>query len=397
MSSHTEKYKGNIVQKLLFFGILLVAAYGFQKFVITNLFSSAIIGLFAPDEVKNHHPDPTTKAVVEAEFIMDMTGNEVRSEEGKEGGYTKPAGSWVIKAEKLGEEPIEIMPELTFGVFSLFFGFIFAVIATAMLPAPIGYVSNKMEREIEHTIDRIDEQTGDKISREEIERITAANSRDDLTPIEKEFGPVIVNEINDVRQGNRWKRNKLLVTKGLRLYMTRHFAERYSNNVQGFAYGGAAILIVIIGIRGLKFIPPTQPSILLAAIALEFTMLLLLATTLFYTEEEQRMDKLIRDLEESSEGQKYELINLVRTSQQQQRDLASMVDYIQRQTENLQKMADALTGANREYIIQVAQRAVAEYVTKETSIEITEKVIRERIDEAMRQMFGSGPQQIDRG
>lgn len=126
-------------------------------------------------------------------------------------------------------------------------------------------------------------------------------------------------------------------------------------------------------------------------------MLLLLATTLFYTEEEQRMDKLIRDLEESSEGQKYELINLVRTSQQQQRDLASMVDYIQRQTENLQKMADALTGANREYIIQVAQRAVAEYVTKETSIEITEKVIRERIDEAMRQMFGNSPQQIDRG
>ncbi|MBL7986517.1 MAG: hypothetical protein JNJ94_00455 [Chlorobi bacterium] len=397
MSSHTEKYKGNIVQILLFFGILLVAAYGFQKFVITNIFSTAIIGLFAPDEVKNHHPDPTTKAVVEPEFIMDMTGNEVRAEEGKEGGYTKPAGSWVIKAEKLGEEPIEIMPELTFGIFSLFFGFIFAIIATAMLPIPIGYVSNKMEREIEHTIDRIDEQTGDKISREEIERITAASSRDDLTPIEKEFGPVIVNEINDVRQGNKWKRNKLLVTKGLRLYMTRHFAERYSNNVQGFAYGGAAILIVVIGIRGLKFIPPTQPSVLLAAIALEFTMLLLLATTLFYTEEEQRMDKLIRDLEESSEGQKYELINLVRTSQQQQRDLASMVDYIQRQTENLQKMADALTGANREYIIQVAQRAVAEYVTKETSIEITEKVIRERIDEAMRQMFGSGPQQLDRG
>jgi hypothetical protein len=100
------------------------------------------------------------------------------------------------------------------------------------------------------------------------------------------------------------------------------------------------------------------------------------------------MDKLMRNLEESSEGQKYELINLVRTSQQQQRDLAAMVDYIQRQTDNLQRMADALTGANREYIIQVAQRAVAEYVTAETSMEITEKVIREKIDAALGQMFG---------
>jgi hypothetical protein len=205
---------------------------------------------------------------------------------------------------------------------------------------------------------------------------------------------VIVNEIEDVRAANKWKRNKVLVTKGLRLYMTRHFAEKYSNNVQGFAYGGAAILIVVIGIRGLKFIPPTQPSILLAAITLEFTMLTLLAVTLFYTEEEQRMDKLIRNLEESSEGQKFELINLVRTSQQQQRDLASMVDYIQRQTENLQRMADALTGANREYIIQVAQRAVAEYITAETSKEITEKVIREKIDDAMAQMFSPQNRQI---
>ena len=101
------------------------------------------------------------------------------------------------------------------------------------------------------------------------------------------------------------------------------------------------------------------------------------------------MDKLIRDLEESSEGQKFELINLVRTSQQQ-RDLASMVDYIQRQTGDLKRMADALTGANKEYIIQVAQRAVAEYITQERSEEITEKVIRERIEQAMKQMFGGG-------
>jgi hypothetical protein len=382
MSGNNEKYKGNIVQGLLFLGLIAVLAYGFQEFAIRPAFKGAMRSLFAPAEHRHFQGDQ----VASEEFVFDQSGERRTLEKD---GYNKEPGEWIVKAETLGEAPIMIQPWMTFGIFSLFFGFVMAVVVTAMLPRQIGYIANKIEREIVNVVDRIDEQTGDKVSREEIERITAPNSKDDLSPIEKEFGPVIVNEIEDVRAAKRWKRNRLLFTKGLRLYMTRHFAEKYGNNVQGFAYGGAAILIVVIGIRGLKFIPPTQPSILLLAISLEFTMLLLLAITLFYTEEEQRMDKLIRNLEESSEGQKYELINLVRTSQQQQRDLASMVDYIQRQTENLQRMADALTGANREYIIQVAQRAVAEYVTAETSMEITEKVIREKIDAALGQMFGN--------
>jgi len=388
MSSKGGKYSGNIVQYIIFIGIMAVGTYFFQTGPVRMAFKWAIVTFFAPEDIKNtdkvkgdliHTPD----------FILDMSSVE-RKQTGNEEGYSKSAGEWIVKSERMGEEPIHIDPELTFGIVSLFFGFFIAIVITAMMPRQLGYVANKIEREIDATIDRIDEQTGDKISRDEIERITAPNSQDDLTPIEKQFGPVIVNEIEDVRQARGWKRNRLLVTKGLRLYMTRHFAEKYSNNVQGFAYGGAAILIVVIGIRGLKFIPPTQPSILLTAITLEFTMLILLAVTLFYTEEEQRMDKLIRNLEESSEGQKYELISLVRTSQQQQRDMAAMVDYVQRQSDNLQRMADALTGANREYIIQVAQRAVAEYITAETSREITEKVIREKIESAMKQMFGGG-------
>ncbi len=385
MSSQADQFKTNFVAFLIFLGILAASAWVFQTYVITPAFRSAMIGLFAPPEVAAEPHSPNAP-ILHDEFVLDMTSGSGSPEHD----YTKSSGQWIVHTEKLGEDAIIISPWLTFGIFSIFFGFIVATLVTAMFPTSLGYIGNKIRREIHHTINRIDEQTGDKISREEIERITAANSRDDLTAIEKEFGPVIVDEIRDVRNANQWKKKPFMVFKGLRLYMTRHFAEKYSNNVQGFAYGGAAILIVVIGIRGLKFIPPTQPSILLAAITLEFTMLMLLAVTLFYTEEEQRMDKLIRDLEESSEGQKFELINLVRTSQQQQRDLASMVDYIQRQTGDLKRMADALTGANKEYIIQVAQKAVAEYITKERSEEITEKVIRERIEDAMRQMFSGG-------
>lgn len=385
MSTAGEKYKGNPIQVLLFLGLLGLATWAFQEFIIKKAFRTAMVSLFATPSAREQAAKGADPIVTE-DFILDMSSKE--SKVNKDGqGYEKDGGEWIIKTERLGEEPIHIQPWVTFGIFSLFFGFIMSTLITSMFPRALGYVANKIEREIDNTIDRIDEQTGDKISREEIERITAASSHDDLSPIEKQFGPVIVSEIEDVRNARKWQRNRILAFKGLRLYMTRHFAEKYSNNVQGFAYGGAAILIVVIGIRGLKFIPPTQPSILLAAITLEFSMLVLLAVTLFYTEEEQRMDKLMRNLEESSEGQKYELINLVRTSQQQQRDLAAMVDYIQRQTDNLQRMADALTGANREYIIQVAQRAVAEYITAETSREITEKVIREKVNEALSTMF----------
>lgn len=388
MSAHAEKYKGNFAQFLVFLLVLGAAFYAIQTWAITPAFQKAIVSLFgegAKEVTPNLYVNEKTG------FILDMTDVEKHEEEGKDGTYNKPAGEWVVKGEALGEHPIAIQPWLTFGVLSMFIAFIIAVIVTTMMPRQIGYIANKIEREIAHTIDKIDEQTGDKLSREEIERITAPGSKDDLTPIARQFGPVIVNEIEDVRAARAWQRSgHIPFMKGLNLYMTRHFAEKYANNVQGFAYGGAALLIIIIGIRGLKFIPATQPSILLTSITLEFSMLALLAITLYYTEEEQRMDKLIRDLEESSEGQKYELINLVRTSQQQQRDLASMVDYIQRQTDNLQRMADALTGANKDYIIQVAQRAVAEYVTKEASMEITEKVIREKVDQAMRQLFSGG-------
>ncbi len=385
MSSTAQQHKASPIALILFLAVTLFAAYLFQNLVMKPAFRTTMISLFAPIEVQS---EPQGALIANDEFLLDMSDGTGDPELD----YAKGSGDWVVRAEKLGEDAIIIQPYVTFGVFSIFFGFIIGVIVTAMIPG-VGYVHRKINREIDHTIDRIDEQTGDKISRDEIERISAANAKDDLTAIEKEFGPVVVDEIEDVREARKWRKAPFLVFKGLRLYMKRHFSEKYSNNVQGFAYGGAAILIVIIGIRGLKFIPPTQPSILLAAITLEFAMLMLLAVTLFYTEEEQRMDRLIRDLEESSEGQKFELINLVRTSQQQQRDLASMVDYIQVQTGDLKRMADALTGANKEYIIQVAQRAVAEYITQERSEEITERVIRERIESAMKQMFSGNSDQ----
>lgn len=69
-------------------------------------------------------------------------------------------------------------------------------------------------------------------------------------------------------------------------FMRRYFAHRYSNDVSGLAYMGAAMLIAVIGLRGLKIIPPTQPTPVLSAISLEFCLLMLLGITLYFTPEE---------------------------------------------------------------------------------------------------------------
>jgi len=83
------------------------------------------------------------------------------------------------------------------------------------------------------------------------------------------FSDFVVQEIHDTISGQEWEKNQFSIFKAMRLYMSHHFTESYANTVTGLAYFGAAILIIIIGIRGLKFIPATRPSLILGAIFLE--------------------------------------------------------------------------------------------------------------------------------
>ena len=50
---------------------------------------------------------------------------------------------------------------------------------------------------------------------------------------------------------------------------------------------GAAVLIIVIGIRGLKFLPATDPSVVLAALGLEFMLLITYASILMYGRTEE--------------------------------------------------------------------------------------------------------------
>jgi hypothetical protein len=69
--------------------------------------------------------------------------------------------------------------------------------------------------------------------------------------------------------------------------MREYFTDRYSNAILGLVYIGAAILIIVIGIRGLKFLPATDPSVVLGALGLEFMLLITYAVVLMYGRTEE--------------------------------------------------------------------------------------------------------------
>jgi hypothetical protein len=166
--------------------------------------------------------------------------------------------------------------------------------------------------------------------------------------IKEYFSDFVLKEIEDTRDGLKWRKNHFLFMAGLRLYMAHHFTEKYSNNVTGLAYGGAAILIIAIGIRGLKFIPAQQPSLILLAIFLEFSMLSLLAITLIYTEEEERMDKMLKKMEDASKGQ---------------------LEVLRGQQHDIHQLSNALVGQTAEIIKNRVERAIEEYMTSGNNIE----------------------------
>ena len=88
MSSNVGKYKGNIVQALLFLGILAVATYFFQTFVIKPAFKSAMLGLFAPPAAKTQ---ANSDLIKEGDFILDMTSVPKNLDKNGEG-YEKGSG-----------------------------------------------------------------------------------------------------------------------------------------------------------------------------------------------------------------------------------------------------------------------------------------------------------------
>ncbi len=69
-------------------------------------------------------------------------------------------------------------------------------------------------------------------------------------------------------------------------WMVAEIVRKYENNVQGFAYLGAGILILFIGLRGLQIIGKADPLFIVLPLELEFTIIGLLGLLIYYKPEE---------------------------------------------------------------------------------------------------------------
>jgi hypothetical protein len=69
-------------------------------------------------------------------------------------------------------------------------------------------------------------------------------------------------------------------------WMINVFVPKFENNVEAFAYWGAGLLIVVVGLRGIKILGPEHSGIVLLALLLEFTLISLLGFTLFFKPED---------------------------------------------------------------------------------------------------------------
>lgn len=355
------------------------------------------------------------KDLIDREYIFDFTLNK-RTD--KEHGYVKNSNEFYVKSETLGEFPIYLEPWIGFWILSLVLGVVCSIFITMFLPLNLGFMALLFDRQINETQIKIRLQTNltddlvlmltlpdsklYEIERNDVEKAFRTiwdstnleqsganphlqrfeNSFDDNTDvvqfrnnelynrIKEYYSDFLLKEIEDTRDGLEWRGNHFKIMSGLRLYMAHHFTEKYSNNVTGLAYGGAAVLIVAVGIRGLKFIPATRPSMIMLAIFLEFSMLSLLAVTLVYTEEEERMDKMLKKMEDANRNQ---------------------LESLEMQRFDIHQLSEALVGQSKEIIKNRVQAAISEYMTSDDNVK---RVIAEQISDkimiGLRDSFSDG-------
>jgi hypothetical protein len=212
--------------------------------------------------------------------------------------------TWGIDSEvRFGEAVFQLNAPVAFFPFDFFFGFCFAVLLGFALRIPF------FRDRVYHTIVDVKKRLMLQLSatQDEVESILRndpENNQRLLARREDINLESIQSEIEHINQGQRYLDAKGGFMGGISTYMKFHFTEHYANMVQGLAYAGAAFLIIMIGIRGLKFIPAVKPSPILMALGIEFSLLCLLALTLMYTEEEERTDRILKQMVDAVKGGK---------------------------------------------------------------------------------------------
>lgn len=203
------------------------------------------------------------------------------------------ADGMVIAEPKYHAEYI-FRPLIALAPFILVGGFLIATLLTSLLPSGAGYLAQKIEREVLVALDRLAFAQYGEHTPQEIDQLTKEITKADTRRLH-DLGDIYGLPFTDLellQKALQWKEssglNRMLRTHdAIKFYMREYFTDRYSNTILGLVYMGAAVLIIVIGIRGLKFLPSTDPSVVLSALGLEFMLLVTYAAVLMYGRSEE--------------------------------------------------------------------------------------------------------------
>jgi hypothetical protein len=181
----------------------------------------------------------------------------------------------------------------------LFFAGILAFLLSLFFPATsaAGWVHSKLLREYA----RLEEQLRKQFNAHDI----SFDSVFDMTPDQREtyirrstLPEVTIMEVEDYVSIHHWvRKEKSNPMTPIRFFFRYKISAEYGNIIQGLVSGGAAILIFVIGLRGLKLIPSEEPSLILMALSIEFILLMVLMVTFAGSSQEERLDRIMKELE----------------------------------------------------------------------------------------------------
>jgi hypothetical protein len=195
-------------------------------------------------------------------------------------------------AEYLFRPILALTPLVLVGSFTL------AALLTSLFPS--GYLRQKIEREILLALDRLAFIQFGEHTPQEIQSLTNEIINSDTRRLHDlaDIYHITFPDLELLRRAVLWRDSHgifrfLKTHDAIKFYMREYFTDRYSNAVLGLVYMGAAILIIVIGVRGLKFLPATDPSMVLSALGLEFILLITYAAILMYGRTEDSIDRSI--------------------------------------------------------------------------------------------------------
>lgn len=203
--------------------------------------------------------------------------------------------AWAIDFDAKSSNPTRHWYNPTMSV-SLVIGLLavaLTAIITSLLPQKFGFMRQKIERETLNLLDKISLHKYGYYGKEEQQEVANDLIKADLRDLHEMANESIMTleDLKVIKKALEWIQapfyKKLIkVNDGLKLYMRFYFTIQYGNMMLGLVYIGASFLIISIGLRGIKFIPPTQPSYILFALGLEFSLLLVFAITTIYQRQE---------------------------------------------------------------------------------------------------------------